>query len=189
MNRVVGCITHSRLFVDPGHVDPAALYVMSFAPEGDPVPLKSIDGSPSGLKLDVVHQFRLVDENGGKGSPSWRVTTAAYFYGVQDATGRELLAYHWEPEREDGGPVHPHLHVRTSMQRTMPGGETRKLSVGKLHAPTGRVSLEAVVWLLLAELDVMCRHAEPADPYGWERCKVILDEAERRFRGASRRVP
>ena len=73
--------------------------------------------------------------------------------------GRELAGWHWHP----GGSSpwrQPHLHVA--------GGR-----FGECHLPTGRVSLEEVLRLLLAELDVRpLRDDWPA----------VLDEVEAAFR-------
>lgn len=180
MNATAGCVTRSRLFVEPHAIDPGVRYAMTFAPDGDPVSLTAVDGGPSGLKLDVAHQFRLVDPEPTDEYLEWRVSTVAYVYALLDAGDHELLAYHWQPDPNDEGPDHPHLHVRTTLPAQVQMGKTREIHVGKLHAPTGRVSLEAVVRMLLVELDIKPLHGD------W---RAVLDRAELRFREVRRQLP
>lgn len=182
MNRVVGCIAQARLAVKPGGADPNVIYALAFAPHGDPVALRHRDGGARGLNLEVRQQFRLVDPDPTDAIPAWRVSTVAYEYRLLDARGTEMLAYHWQPGPEYEGPDHPHLHVSAVLPAQGPAGTAFEIDIDKIHAPTGRVSLEAVVRMLLTELDVGHR----PNRGNWSD---ILDAAEQRFRNARRQIP
>ena len=87
------------------------------------------------------------------------ISTRAYRYEVNDAQGQELLAYHWHPLGKSRW-KRPHLHVSDG-------------PLAGLHLPTSRVSLESLLRLLLAELEVRpLRNDWPA----------VLDVAERALR-------
>ena len=77
-----------------------------------------------------------------------------------------LAAWHWHPMSnlsEDASPW-PHLHAY---------GARDTLTLHKLHLPTGRVSLEAVVRFLIEDLDVAPRRTD------W---RAVLRRHEERFR-------
>ena len=76
----------------------------------------------------------------GKRGP-WKVSTSAYYYGIKDGEGREILAYHWHPGI---GSTYPHLHFHSG---------TGKL-LTKAHIPTRRISLEEVLRFTIEELGV-----------------------------------
>lgn len=108
------------------------------------------------LSLRAAHVYEVTE-----GPAGWSAHTRAYFYHVYANDGREFIAFHWHPER--GRVVLPHAHFRT-LNDPVP--------MGKAHIPTGRVSLEAVVRLLIDELAV-----QPIRP-DWER---LLAGTERAF--------
>lgn len=74
----------------------------------------------------------------------WQVQRAAYFYAVGRQDTGELLAFHWHP-RGKSPIATPHLHVRVNIQI----GERW---LGKVHLPTGFVTIEDVVRLAIHEL-------------------------------------
>jgi hypothetical protein len=90
------------------------------------------------LSLQVFHAFEVSADHIG-----WRVRSRAYMYHVYAGEEREIIAFHWHPDR---GPVAlPHAHFKT-LNDPFP--------MGKAHMPTGRVSLESVIRLLIDELAV-----------------------------------
>jgi hypothetical protein len=103
----------------------------------DPVRLASTS-RPSALLLSVVHQYEAVRQG-----RAWRVSSRAYYYRIDTTNGGELLSWHWHP---DGRFKQPHLHVAALNRRQ--------------HLPTGRVSLEAILRLLLTEFGVRPRRAD-----------------------------
>lgn len=110
--------------------------------------------APLWLTLSQQYVLRQVEDERGP----WKVSTRGYWYRIDDEDG-EFLAWHWHPlglSRER----RPHLHVY------------RDPYDGRLHLPTARVGVEAVVRLLVDELDVQPRRDDWVD---------VVDEAERAF--------
>jgi hypothetical protein len=143
-------VTSAQLFVPskkPGELEALAM-------SADPLRLRC-SGQPgiSHVSLIVGHQFRVVpDEDSG-----WHVSTSQYEYYIQDDDERELIAWHWHPESTI---TYPHLHV--------PAGPIHH----KTHVPTGRVSIEAVIRLLITEYGV------PPIRDDWA---AVLEDAEANF--------
>jgi hypothetical protein len=94
------------------------------------------------IQLMLTHSFRLVQD----APHDWRVRTAGYEYRINDADGRELAAWHWHPAPFPG-PDFPHLHIAAA-------------SLGHTHLPTGRVSIESVLRLLIDDLKVPSRRTD-----------------------------
>jgi len=93
------------------------------------------------------------------------VSTTAYRYHLLDDSGAEMIGWHWHPDSL-GDPRlrgHPHLHV--------PAGSIDR----RIHVPTGRVSIESVLRLLLIDLAVPARPAHITD------FAKVLDDCERPF--------
>jgi hypothetical protein len=86
------------------------------------------------------------------------VSTVAYDYRLSRSDGAELLSWHWHPHILDFR--WPHMHVAR-------GPVSRRA-----HLPTGRVSIESVIRLLLMDLGV--RSLRP----DWA---AVLDETEGLF--------
>jgi hypothetical protein len=96
----------------------------------------------------------------------WAASTEEYVYQVFDERDDLLAAWHWHPMTqlsEDDAPW-PHLHAY---------GARDALTLHKLHLPTGRVALEAVVRFLVSDLGVVPRRAD------W---RATLDRHEEQFR-------
>ena len=156
LQRALSCITDTKLLVSrgrqPGDVEALAL-------SEDPLRLTS---ARIGIVQFVLgHQFKLVPD----GRKSWHVSTTAYRYHLLDDSGAELIAWHWHPGSL-GDPRlrgHPHLHA--------PAGSIDR----HIHVPTGRVSIESVLRLLLIDLAVPARPAHVAD------FAKVLDECESPF--------
>jgi hypothetical protein len=92
------------------------------------------------------------------------VSTTAYRYHLLDESGKELIGWHWHPESKGDSRLrgHPHLHV--------PAGPIDR----RLHVPTGRVSIESVLRLLV-DLGIPARPAHVTD------FAKVLDECEGPF--------
>jgi hypothetical protein len=119
-------------------------------PEGYPVRLRI----GYGISLSVLSGFRSSID-----ADQWTTRPASYLHHVYDRDGREIVAFHWHPERR--GYDAPHAHFR---QLNDP------IPMGKVHVPTGWIPLPTVVRFLIEELDV-----EPLRP-DW---REVLEEAER----------
>jgi hypothetical protein len=118
------------------------------------------------LKLELYHRFVVRRIDGGRGL--WTASTAEYIYRVSDARDDLLATWHWHPMPQLSGDDAPWPHVHVY-------GERDTLTLHKLHLPTGRVPLEAVVRFLILDLDVVPRRAD------W---RAVLDRHEERFRQA-----
>lgn len=138
LRRSLSCVTQSIIRVSGYHPTP------------DPLVLVLGDGGPVSLRgeqdtfLTVGQRYRLVEDVGPRGP--WKVQTAGYLYAVDDGERREILAYHWHPE----GPstiTTPHLHLG-------PGAEISRPDLPAAHLPSGRVSVEEVIRLLIVHLGV-----------------------------------
>jgi hypothetical protein len=106
----------------------------------EPIRLAAADGG-SGPSLFVEQQYEILqapEELGSEYGP-WKVSTRAYRYRI-DVAGRELLLWHWHPSGKSQYTT-PHLHAQAG-------------DLMGLHLPTGRMSLEAVIRLLVTELGV-----------------------------------
>jgi hypothetical protein len=116
-------------------------------------PLRLQSATLGSVQLRFRQQFRVIRD----GRSSFHVSTAAYFYRLDDAAGHELAAWHWHP----GSRVaYPHAHVACDTLTSA------------AHLPTGRVSIESVLRLLLNDLGVRAKRNDFAD---------VLNEAERPF--------
>ena len=118
------------------------------------------------LKLEIIHRYTVVPAEGQRGP--WAVTTAEYIYDVVDEADDPIAAFHWHPlDARVGDEMRwPHLHAY---------GVHPSLTLHRLHLPTGRVSIEAVVRFLIEDLDVIPRRQD------WNS---ILDRHEQAFRGS-----
>ncbi len=111
-----------------------------------------------GLLLDLRQRYHYERDAGG-----WHVSTLAYNYELDDGDGRELISWHWHPGQPSGNP-YMHLHV---------AGAT----LGpRVHVPTGRVSIESIIRMLITDLGV-----PPAGGRDRDTCLRVLDQAERDF--------
>jgi hypothetical protein len=119
------------------------------------------------LKLELYQRYAVVNAEGDRGP--WTTTTTEYIYEVFDQTDDLIAAWHWHPmSGRVGDEAHwPHLHAY---------GARETLTLHKLHLPTGRVSLEAVVRFLIEDLDVVPRRAD------WSAVLTRHEDTFRRLR-------
>jgi hypothetical protein len=116
------------------------------------------------LKLVLRHRFVVRRTEGNRGL--WTASTEEYVYQAIDERDDLIAAWHWHPMTQlagDDAPW-PHLHAY---------GARETLTLHKLHLPTGRVALEAIVRFLINDLEVVPRRAD------W---RALLDRAEAHFR-------
>lgn len=107
-----------------------------------PVKLK---GRRPVLLLSIRMQYEIVPTNDPE-RPPWRVSTRAYAYELQTASGELVVSYHWHPQ--GGRILYPHARL----------GHTQLAEDAvlhqKAHNPTGRVSLESIVRACITEYGV-----------------------------------
>lgn len=111
------------------------------------------------IYLEFAHRYLIIRPTGSR--KEWRVSSAEYAYELRDEQERLIVGWHWHP-RGRSPATWPHIHVPRSSE----------YNLGKLHPPTARVSVEAVIRFAIRELGV--RETRP----GWE---PELDRSERRF--------
>jgi hypothetical protein len=118
------------------------------------------------LSLELYHRYIIREAEGERGP--WTASTVEYVYELGDQSGDLIAAWHWHPTttRPDDKSQWPHLHAH---------GARETLALHKLHLPTGRVSIEAVVRFLIEDLDVTPQRSD------WER---VLEQHEQTFRQA-----
>ena len=112
---------------------------------------------PLALRFD--QQFALVEDRIRPAPERWTVTLTAYWYTIfEQASQRELLAFHWHPGRERIDFPHLHLGSRILSEQALAGR----------HLPTGAIGVPDLLRFLIAELGVA-----PERP-DWEQ---VLTEA------------
>ena len=116
--------------------------------EGDPVPLKG----GARIAISLFQHFRLVKDEREDHGPI-RVTTAAYYYVLEDSNGHEILSYHWHPESPRSKHPDPHMHLKH-------GANVGRGELVGSHIPTGRVALEDFLRLLVEAFKVPPRKAD-----------------------------
>jgi hypothetical protein len=102
-------------------------------------------GRGTGLAVAVSQWYRLIETADRRTEP-WKVTTVAYSYTLSESDGPEIFAYHWHPTTPNS--VHyPHLHLEH-------GAQLGRQEFHSAHLPTGRVSLEDFVQLIIESFGV-----------------------------------
>ncbi len=117
------------------------------------------------LRLSIV-LFRAPHESGHR----MKVEQAAYQYQVDDAGNRWAFRYDYRREPADQHPA-SHLQVRGNLWEAVP---LYRGMLERVHFPTGRVSLEAVIRLLVGQFAVGANRPQEI----WRR---VLAESERAF--------
>jgi len=146
LRRSLSCLTDAQLFVSHPTVGGVEALLLS----EDPLRLRSASIS-DGLQIRLRQQYGLVEDRAAPTDSRWHVSTVAYDYRLNRGDGAELLSWHWHPQT---GLRSPHLHVTI-------GPVPRRA-----HLPTGRVSVESVLELLLGDLGVPARRPDWADVLG-----------------------
>lgn len=128
-----------------------------------PHPLTLMDGLPvelgsgTDLTVQISQQYRVI-ENPDPREP-WQVKTVAYYYTLGETEGHEILSYQWH-SNVPGSVSFPHLHLQYGARLGRPEFE-------RAHLPTGRITLEDFVRLLISDFSV------PPTRDDWEQ---VLEE-------------
>lgn len=142
LQQTLSCLTPAVLL--QGYAGPDRPHAMTFPERYVPIPGRHP------LELSVLHEYALTADPAAP--TGWRVHSVGYWYQVRQAAGPELIAFHWHPHVGRGRIRFPHLHL---------GLPTAPIDIGgRRHIPTGRVSIEAVVRFLIAELHARPRRAD-----------------------------
>lgn len=119
---------------------------------------------PTGIGLTFAHYYTVI-ETDEPGRGPYRVHSEGYEYEFFGRDSNSIIAYHWHPE----GRSHitwPHIHLP----------KTLAFDFSKVHPPTGRISVEAVLRFALMDLGVTARRGN------WQRQFDQSGQAFRDFR-------
>jgi hypothetical protein len=135
----IACVGQAKIITSPGGTTRSiGLHAWT---------LNGQDGMPlrGGRVLRATMQYEFLRDEYLEAGP-WRCGTRGYIYALEERGG-ELIGYHWHPS----GTSHykaPHLHLgRPAL------ADSGVISSGS-HLPTGRVSFESFVRLLITDLGV-----------------------------------
>ena len=121
-------------------------------------------GSPLGLI--VVLRYRLSNEESNR--RAWGVRVASYEYTLTEQTGREIIAYHWDPLARS--PITtPHLHLGPAS-----GDVWRPLS--QAHFPTGPIAIQDVIRFAITQLGALPQPSHPNWDVVLQRTRWVFDE-------------
>lgn len=104
------------------------------------------------LTLTIWHYYLLVADASHDARRRWQARTTGYRYAIEDADGREILAYHWHPTGRSHTTM-PHLHLGA-------GAGTLRPELTKAHLATGPVTPVALLTLLLEPFAVRPRRTD-----------------------------
>lgn len=76
------------------------------------------------------------------------VAVSGYGYTLLQASGHEMISYHWHPDGRSSI-IAPHAHIGQAFARL--DSTVRRGSLHKVHFPTGIVSLTSVIRLAIKE--------------------------------------
>ena len=135
-------------------VTPDVLAGERFAVEGELTLASRLRSQPDGapIVLSIRHYYAVVTATSGNRGDGWQARTAAYYYTLDDADGREILAYHWHPTGRSPVTL-PHLHLGAA------AGALRRELV-RAHLETGFVTPVALLGLVLEQFGVRPRRAD-----------------------------
>lgn len=77
----------------------------------------------------------------------------SYEQRILDRDDREVLAFHWHPTGLSNV-TDPHLHLSSRLGQIEMGRNQAPLDLAEMHIPTGFVTLEDVVRLLITEFGI-----------------------------------
>ena len=119
-----------------------------------PISLRQLGGGPSGLSMWLWIDAEIVQRDSEPIDRKWTVQLANYQMRLLDRFERELIVYHWMPGPLFLGPDHPHMHVSASFSAQIDANRVREIDLDRLHLPTGRLTVAALVRMLIAEFGV-----------------------------------
>jgi hypothetical protein len=93
-----------------------------------------------------------IDQRGGQRTLQ-NVRLVSYEYRLLDPNQREIIAFHWHPTGLSNV-SDPHLHLSSRLNPIEMGRNQEPLDLAGMHIPTGFVTLEDVVRLLITEFGV-----------------------------------
>jgi hypothetical protein len=104
------------------------------------------------LRLGMLYEIVRTEERPERGL--WRVSTRGYMYEMQTASGELVWSYHWHPQGTVGSP-----HAHFGQTQLAPDA----ILSHKAHHPTGRISLESVIRVCIADYGVTALRSDWAE--------------------------
>jgi hypothetical protein len=98
------------------------------------------------ITLALWHYYAVVSDTSFDRRHRWQARTTAYFYRLDGADGREIIAYHWHPSGRSPS-AQPHLHIGA-------GAGSLRTELHKAHLGTGFVTPVPLLSLLLESFAV-----------------------------------
>ena len=132
IQRTVSCITLTPLVYTP-QTGSSFQYLVEFGPDSSVASLKD-----QTLLFSIQQGVSVVQAQSG----DWIAQLGAYLYTVMDDRFRPLFSYEWHPHRHRSD---PHFQIKQGASHH---------GLNKCHFPTGLIPLEAVIRLLIEEMDV-----------------------------------
>lgn len=108
------------------------------------------NGAP--IVLDIEHTCVFVSDSTRPARERWQARIAGYFYTLDAADGREILAYHYHPTGRSHITV-PHLHLGAGLGSLVP-------EMAKAHLLTGLVTPSAVLLPAIEHFGVSTRRRD-----------------------------
>lgn len=150
LRRVVSCVTRGVLNVRGGYHPSEKPHSVNI---GDGLPVKL--AGPGQLNLRLVHHYRVVEDPRARGL--WKISTAAYYYALDDSCNEEIISYHWHPDGRS--PIQfPHLHIG-------PGAGCQRHELAIAHCPTGRILVEEFLKCAIVDFRVEPLRPDWADVF------------------------
>jgi hypothetical protein len=143
---VLACVSNLRIDRQ-GQYDLGETYGLTVN-GGAPVPL-SCAATGGNVAIRISQNYRIVEEAEADRGP-YRVKTTAYMYSVEDANSHEIFGFHWHP---DSRVKFPHLHLEH-------GAQIGLRSLHRAHFPTGRISVEDFLRLVIETFQVEPRRTD-----------------------------
>lgn len=114
--------------------------------------------------MAIEHYYSLVSDVTEHADSRWQARTTGYVYSLDDADGRESLAYHWHPFGRS--PVtRPHLHFGA------PAGSLRP-QLQRAHVQTDPITPVALIDLLIESFGARPRRTDWAHVLRHARSKL-----------------
>lgn len=139
LNKALSCVTSFVCSVGGGYYISDESHSVSIN-RGNRVRLNGVDR----VSLTFGEYYRIVDDI--ETQSRWRVITTGYSYALDDAEQREIIAFHWHPDRRS--PImEPHLHL----------GSGARIGYDRLHQahiPTGQITIQDVLKFAITDLGV-----------------------------------
>jgi hypothetical protein len=157
------CVAQAEVF-GTGHAigQRNGILVVPHIPLAENTVLVRLTTQGPALRLRIFQDYTVVSGLDDPRHRSFRVQLLQYRYEVTDRDGNELFAYHLHPDSSShfkGPHFHPSGVVPLALPPDSAGQGFFTLAIGKAHFPTGQITPQQVIRLLIEDLGVEPRTA------------------------------